>query len=167
MFGGEKSALTAQEWRGYDIFVSKGGCAACHKIGSESALFTDQSWHNTGVAFRPRERRDVVRVELAPGIVRNVRIADAGLDQPPALNDVGRFEITGDPADRWAYVTPMLRGVRDSAPYMHDGSLRTLEEVVDFYDKGGGPNEALDARIVPLGLSAEEKAALVAFLKAL
>ena len=167
VFGGEKSALTAQEWRGYDIFVSKGGCAACHKIGSESALFTDQSWHNTGVAFRPRERRDVVRVELAPGIVRNVRLADAGLDQPPALNDVGRFEITGDPADRWAYVTPMLRGVRDSAPYMHDGSLRTLEEVVDFYDKGGGPNEALDARIVPLGLSAEEKAALVSFLKSL
>ncbi len=166
-FGGDKTALTAQEQRGYDIFSSKGGCASCHLIGSESALFTDQSWHNTGVAFARKNAPAVVKVELAPGVVQEVRLSAIGLDQTETRNDVGRFEITNDPADRWAYTTPMLRGVKDTWPYMHNGSLKTLEEVVDFYDRGGGPNAALDDKIKPLGLTAEEKAALVAFLKAL
>ena len=61
----------------------------------------------------------------------------------------------------------MLRGVSKSWPYMHDGSLATLEEVIDFYDVGGGPNPALDAKIRPLNLTREEKAELLAFLKAL
>ncbi len=61
----------------------------------------------------------------------------------------------------------MLRGVAQSWPYMHDGSLRTLEEVIDFYNSGGGPNPALDPKIKPLDLTPEEKAALLAFLEAL
>ncbi len=167
LFGGDKSALTAQEWRGFTLFVSK-GCAACHSIGPDAALFTDQSWHNTGVAF---SRRDAtggkVRVELAPGVVTMVELSAIGLNNSAAPVDLGRFEITKEPADRWAYVTPMLRGVKDTWPYMHDGGMRTLEEVVDFYDRGGGQNPALDPKIKPLGLTVEEKAALVAFLKAL
>lgn len=166
LFGGETDALTAQEWRGYEIFVSKGGCGSCHLIGDRSALFTDQYWRNTGVAFR-RPAAETVKIELAPGVVTDVRLAAIGLDQARSPNDVGRFEITGDPADRWAYTTPMLRGVKDSWPYMHDGSLKTLEEVVEFYDQGGGPNPALDQRIKPLSLTGEEKAALVAFLRSL
>lgn len=167
LFGGEKAALTPQEWRGYDIFVSRGGCASCHLIGASSALFTDQAWHNTGVAFRRRESTEALAVELAPGVVEQVRLSAVGLDQAEVRSDVGRFEITNDPADRWAYVTPMLRGVKDSWPYMHDGSLKTLGEVVNFYDRGGGPNPALDSRIKPLGLTEEEKAALRAFLETL
>ncbi len=166
LFRGDKSALTPQEWRGYALFFSK-GCASCHNIGPDAALFTDQSWHNTGVAFGRREAGGKVRVELAPGIVTMVELSAVGLDKSAAPADVGRFEITRDPADRWAYVTPMLRGVKDTWPYMHDGSLKTLEEVVDFYDRGGGRNPALDPKIKPLGLTAEEKAALVAFLEAL
>jgi cytochrome c peroxidase len=166
MFGGDKNALSAQEWRGYDIFVSKGGCVACHRIGNDSALFTDQTWHNTGVAFRRAAAPARAQVRLAPGVVKDVDLSSLGLAAAPP-RDLGRFEITNDPADRWAYVTPMLRGVAQSWPYMHDGSLRTLEEVIDFYNSGGGPNPSLDPKIKPLDLTPEEKAALLAFLEAL
>jgi cytochrome c peroxidase len=166
VFAEGKEALTPQEWRGYELFTTKAGCVACHAIGAKEALFTDQSWHNTGVAFAKRPS-PTVRVELAPNVFRDVSLSALGLDQRATKTDVGRFEITGDPRDRWAYTTPMLRGVKDSWPYMHDGSLKSLEEVVEFYDQGGGANPALDEKIKRLGLTAEEKAALVAFLKAL
>jgi cytochrome c peroxidase len=166
VFAGDRSALSAQEWRGYEIFVSKGGCASCHRVEKDSALFTDQSWHNTGVAFKPAVPTTKTHIELAPGLTKEVDLASLGLAAAPP-HDVGRFEITNDPADRWAYVTPMLRGVADSWPYMHDGSFRTLEEIIDFYDRGGGPNPALDPKIKPLHLTPEEKTALVAFLKTL
>ncbi|WP_424363324.1 cytochrome-c peroxidase [Methylocystis parvus] len=166
-FGDEKDALTAQEWRGFEIFSSKGGCAACHTIEKDDALFTDQSFHNTGVAFSRRQASGYIKVELAPGVVKNVNLSATGLGEPPSRSDVGRSEITNDSADRWAYATPMLRGVKESWPYMHDGSLTTLEQVVEFYDRGGGANPNLDPKIKPLGLTPEEKDALVAFLKAL
>ena len=165
-YGGDRAALTQPEWRGYEIFVTKGGCAACHEIGATSALFSDQSWHDTGVAFRPREYAPT-RVELAPGVTTHVRLSTFGSDRPDPRSDLGRFEITKDPSDRWAFTTPSLRGVKDTGPYMHDGSLATLEDVVDFYDLGGGPNPNLDPRLKPLGLIDDEKAALVAFLRAL
>ncbi len=166
IFGGDKNALSAQEWRGYDIFISKGGCVSCHSIGKDAALFTDQSWHNTGVAFRRAAAPATAQVQLAPGVVKDVDLSRLGLDAAPP-RDVGRFEITNDPADRWAYVTPTLRGVAQSWPYMHDGSLKTLEDVIEFYTTGGRPNPALDPRIKPLDLTQEEKADLLAFLEAL
>jgi cytochrome c peroxidase len=99
--------------------------------------FSDESYHNTGV----------------------------GWDQMPA--DPGRFAVTKSEADRGKFKTPTLRGVALTAPYMHNGSLKTLDDVIDFYNKGGGANANLDAGIRPLKLSPEELHALVAFLKAL
>ena len=86
----------------------------------------------------------------------------------PQNEDLGRFNVTGNPADRGRFKTPSLRNVELTAPYFHNGRFDTLEEVVEFYDRGGdfnGPN--LDPRIVPLGLTPGQKAALVAFLKTL
>lgn len=166
VFGGDRNALSALEWRGYEIFISKGGCVSCHGLAKDVALFTDQSWHNTGVAFRRTAAPARARVQLAPDVVKDVDLSNLGLAAVPP-RDTGRFEITHDPADRWAYVTPMLRGVAQSGPYMHDGSLKSLEEVVEFYSSGGGPNPELDPRIKPLDLTQEEKAALLAFLEAL
>jgi cytochrome c peroxidase len=80
--------------------------------------------------------------------------------------DLGRFVVTKDPKDYGAFKTPTTRNVALSAPYMHDGSLATLEEVVEHYDKGGIPNKNLSAKIVKLNLTAQEKADLVAFMKA-
>jgi cytochrome c peroxidase len=99
---------------------------------------TDERFHNTGVAW--------------PGA---------------QLRDPGRFSVSGNPEDRGAFKTPTLRDVARTAPYMHDGSLATLEDVVEYYDKGGNPNLGLDPDLHPLHLTAEEKRALVAFLRSL
>jgi cytochrome c peroxidase len=79
--------------------------------------------------------------------------------------DLGRRSHSGLAGDHGAFKTPSLREIARTAPYMHDGSLATLEEVVDYYDRGGTPNEYLDEEIYPLKLNSDEKAALVAFLK--
>ena len=80
-----------------------------------------------------------------------------------ARTDVGAFAVTKDPRDTGKFVTPSLRDLKYTAPYMHNGVFATLDEVVEFYDKGGGAG----AEVKPLALSAEEKKALVAFLLAL
>jgi cytochrome c peroxidase len=99
--------------------------------------FTDEGFHNTGVGW-------------------TMRAADAG-----------RQGVTGKEADRGKFKTPTLRGARLRAPYMHDGSLKSLEDVVAFYNRGGVANPNLDPAVRPLGLSRDEVNALVAFLKAL
>jgi cytochrome c peroxidase len=81
--------------------------------------------------------------------------------------DPGRQAVTGRADDRGKFKTPTLRGIALTAPYMHDGSVATLEDVVRFYDKGGGANPLRDPALAPLGLTPEEARALVAFLKAL
>ena len=88
-----------------------------------------------------------------------------GMDKPKP--DLGRYIVTKDPKDWGAFKTPTLREIEHTAPYMHDGSLKTLEEVVDFYDKGGRPNKNLDERIKKLNLTAVEKKDVSEFLKAL
>ncbi|MGB3563344.1 MAG: cytochrome c peroxidase [Thermoanaerobaculia bacterium] len=84
-----------------------------------------------------------------------------------AGGDLGRYEVTHDPIHRWQIKTPILRNVALTGPYMHNGSLATLGEVVDFYNRGGFPHEGIDPRIQPLGLSEQEKADLVEFLESL
>ena len=99
---------------------------------------TDEQFHNTGVAWRDG-----------------------------ALQDAGRFEVSGKPGDHGAFKVPTLREVARTAPYMHDGSLATLKDVVDYYNRGGNQNPWLDSGLRPLHLSSREKRALVAFLKSL
>lgn len=166
-YGGEADALTPQEQRGLDLFVGEARCATCHPVGERWALFSDFRYHNTGIGWLSSQPRPVVEVTLIPGLRTSMtaeRIDTIGEKVP---NDVGRFEITLDPDDRWAYKTPMLRNVALTAPYMHDGSLSTLEEVVEFYDRGGGGAPDQSPLIVPLHLGAGDKAALVAFLRTL
>jgi cytochrome c peroxidase len=102
-----------------------------------------------------------VGANLADENYHNIGI---GMDKPEP--DVGRFAVTKDPADTGAFKTPTVRNVALSGPYMHDGSVATLEEVVEWYDKGGHPNPHLSAKMRPLKLSAQEKADLVEFMKA-
>ena len=85
----------------------------------------------------------------------------------PLKEDLGRYGVTGLETDRGSFKTPTLRSITETAPYMHDGAFKTLEEVLDFLDKGGGANPNLDPYIKPLGLSPEEKSDLLAFLQAL
>ncbi|MBI4695383.1 MAG: SCO family protein [Gammaproteobacteria bacterium] len=161
----DAQAMSEAAQRGFALFTGKAGCAGCHTIGADSALFSDQALHNTGLGYAramaeaPAERE----VLLAPG----TRLAVEAHTPPPDGNDLGRYEITQDPADRWRYRTPPLRNVALTAPYMHDGSLPDLDAVIAYYDAGGVPNEGLDARIRPLGLTAGERADLRAFLESL
>jgi cytochrome c peroxidase len=99
---------------------------------------TDEDFHNTGVGWKD------------------------GLG-----DDQGRAKITADPADSGAFKTPTLREIASSGPYMHDGSLATLADVVEFYDKGGEPNPHLSLEMQRLELTASEKTDLVEFLRAL
>jgi len=93
--------------------------------------------------------------------------ANLGVGADKAEPDVGRFAVTHDPKDWGVFKTPTLREIAHTAPYMHDGSLKTLEDVVEYYDKGGTPNKNLDSKIKPLHLTDQDKKDLVAFLNAL
>jgi cytochrome c peroxidase len=88
-----------------------------------------------------------------------------GMDKPGP--DEGRFIVTKKPEDYGSFKTPTLRDVARTAPYMHDGSIRTLDDVVELYDRGGIANKNLDEKMKPLHLTRDEKAELVEFLKAL
>lgn len=85
----------------------------------------------------------------------------------PMKEDLGRYNVSRADKDKGAFKTPTLRSITETAPYMHDGAFKTLEEVVDFLDQGGGSNPRLSPLMRPLGLTTEEKADLVMFLKAL
>ena len=85
----------------------------------------------------------------------------------PMKEDLGRYYVTRQEGDKGAFKTPTLRSIVETAPYMHDGVYKTLEEVVDFLDKGGSSNSHLSPLMRPLGLKAQEKSDLIAFLKAL
>jgi cytochrome c peroxidase len=167
-YAGEAAALDEVEKRGFELFTGKARCGACHSVGPREALFADHGFHNTGVGWRQTFRApERIRVELAPGVHAELEPTTVETFSEAPAKDVGRYEITLEPKDRWAYRTPSLRNVALTAPYMHDGSLPSLEAVVEFYDRGGIDNPAKSPLLAPLGLSAQERAALVAFLRSL
>jgi cytochrome c peroxidase len=167
-FAGENSALTAEERDGLELFRGKAGCAACHHFGKRDALFTDHRFHNTGVGWaRANAASRTLSVPLGGGETAEVSAAEMAALFGGDLRDDGRFEVTREPKDRWAYKTPNLRNVALTAPYMHDGSLATLREVIEFYDRGGIDNPGKDPLLQALHLSPEEKQALEAFLHTL
>jgi cytochrome c peroxidase len=169
-YGGEEDAVSPEAKRGFALFTGRAQCVTCHHVGTGSALFTDDSFHDTGIGYVNMESaRDEspVPVEVAPGEVipfSRELIRSISEPRPP---DLGRFEVTLNPEDKWRFKTPGLRNVALTAPYMHDGSLRTLEEVVRFYVRGGVPHEGLDPLLRPVDLTGEEIGALVAFLESL
>ena len=170
-YGGEEDALTARQRHGYALFAGKAGCVNCHLIGDDDALFTDHGFHDTGLGYYADQiatrATEPVSVEIAPGVFVPLSRAVVASVGHPRPSDLGRHEVTRDPADLWRFKTPSLRNVAITGPYMHDGSLATLEQVVRFYDRGGQPHPGLDPIIRPLGLREDDIAALVAFLESL
>lgn len=167
-YGGQAGSLNALEQRGLALFVDR-GCIACHPIGERSALLTDGEFHNVGVRARSEALgvRDI-SVTLVPGL--HATLSQQTLHRIGVLDvpDRGRQEVTGLARDLRAYRTPSLRNVALTAPYMHDGSFATLEEVLDYYAAGGTRLDALqDPRIKPFELALAERSAMVAFLRSL
>jgi cytochrome c peroxidase len=171
LYGKEKGILDQSEVRGYQIFSSKGGCVSCHLIGDKYAKFTDDEFHDISYGWwREQQRQNppkMIRVELAPGVFYDVSedIIAKVSEKIPA--DLGRYEVTENPKDRWKFRTPTLRNLSITAPYMHDGKFATIKDVLKFYNQGGEPHKEVDPRIKPLGLSSEEMQDLENFLKSL
>ena len=167
-FGGESGVLTEEEQRGFALFIGKARCAQCHTVGARDAMFTDQTYHDTGYGWwRERVRQNPEAsepVEVAPGVRFQLGREVVLSVSAPQQADLGRYEVTLDPRDLWSFRTPSLRNVSLTAPYMHDGGMRTLDDIVAFYDAGGRPHEKQSSLVRPLGLDAAERAALVAFL---
>jgi cytochrome c peroxidase len=162
VYGGNTHAVDDAVKRGFSVFIL-GECAACHQIDQTFSHFSDGNFHDTGIGYKASiARSGPVRVQLAPGVFVNTPSL-----QRSGFNDLGRYEATGKSADRWKYQTPSLRNIGVTQPYMHDGSLASLEEVIDFYDAGGVPHEGQDKRIRVLHLTPQQKADLLAFLYAL
>jgi cytochrome c peroxidase len=175
-FGQEEKAITDQAIRGFDIFKGKGQCITCHTVGEKTALFTDKLAHNTGLGFKRSmvAEPEKVRMLIAPGTYAYVKKSKKDLVGLPAMADVGVYEVTQDPDDRWKYRTPTLRNVAITAPYMHDGSMYGLSEVIAFYNQGGllknekgFPNVTQSPLIKPLVLTDDEAEDLIAFLMTL
>lgn len=142
LYCGDGSALTSADRRGLELCAGRANCVRCH-------VFEHESVHPFG------GRR---------ALFTDHRFHNIGAGRGA---DPGRAGVTGRPEDHGAFKTPTLRNVALTAPYMHDGSLSTLAEVVEFYDRGGVPNANLDRNIVPLGLDDADKQAIVAYLRAL
>jgi len=168
-FDKNTEAMDKQEVAGFDLFRGKAACVSCHAIGTNTAMFSDQQLHNTGVGYQSSMlgEPEKVTVQLAPGLTAEVDQSYIRQVGGEKINDLGRYEVTQDPQDRWKYLTPSLRNVAITAPYMHNGEFLTLQSVVEFYNRGGQRNKHLSPLIKPLGLSTEEIAALVAFMKTL
>jgi cytochrome c peroxidase len=168
-YGKQEQAIDKRAQRGFELFTGKAGCVSCHRVDDTHALFTDNAMHNTGIGWASSMGVETGqhRVLVAPGVYLDVDsdIIRSVSEVPPG--DVGLYEVTQNPADRWKYRTATLRNVALTAPYMHDGSLMTLEEVVEFYNRGGYDNENIDPLIRPLQLNEQEIDDLVSFLKTL
>ena len=168
-YGGDSEALSAQQQAGFKLFTGKAGCSTCHQLNEQHAIFTDNQLHNTGVGFQRSMAKAPAETQvfIAPGqhiLVKGESIAESS---EPVISDLGLYEITENPADRWKYRTPTLRNIALTAPYMHDGSISSLSEVIEFYNNGGIDNELRDPLIQPLGLSEMEENQLLTFLDTL
>ena len=175
-YGKETNAISDQAIRGFDLFKGKGQCIACHSVGQKTALFTDMKVHNTGLGFKRTmgKEPEKERMLIAPGTYAYVMKSKKAIVGHAPMPDVGVYEVTQDPDDRWKYRTPSLRNVALTAPYMHDGSMLSLAEVIDLYNQGGVlknesgyPNVTQSPLITPLGLTENESEDLIAFLKTL
>ena len=162
-FGRDHTKLSESAARGLRIFRRKGNCANCHEISWNNALFMDNRFYNIGVGFE-RIKRQLDEIILA--LKQGKKVSDLNLSVEQ-VSELGRFNVTNRLKDIGKFKTPTLRNISLSAPYMHDGSMETLEEVVDYYDKGGEKNRLIDAAIFPLKFTQQEKDDLVAFMQSL
>ena len=172
-FGGDKEAMSPEAIRGFQVFVGQGRCVSCHVIEQTQALFTDNRFHNIGVGIN--DIQDDVP-DLA-GAFLNAKAQGTDVDvavlTDKKTSELGRFAVSDRLDEMGAFKTPTLRNIAVTAPYMHDGSLQTLEETVIHYNNGGVTNEGdrvndfLSGGIRPLDLSDQQIKDLVAFMEAL
>ncbi len=172
-FGGEQDAISEQARRGFATFLGNGRCVSCHVIEQDFALFTDHLFHNIGIGINDIQAK-------VPELARAFQVAkNAGMDVDVAVlsdadtSHLGRFAVDDQFSSMGSFKTSTLRNIDVTAPYMHDGSLKTLREVVEHYNNGGVTkpedpvNPFLSGGIRPLNLTEQEIDDLVAFMETL
>lgn len=166
-YGGDPNALSASAIAGFKVFTGRGKCSVCHLIGKSSATLTDNQYHNIGVSLPEIQGRlnDVVNAFIESKL--DGRAVDHSVLTAENISQLGRFAVTLNPTDIGNFRTPSLRNVALTAPYMHDGSLKTLEDVVAFYAKGGSGSSLQHPMIRKLRLTKTEERQLVDFMESL
>ncbi len=172
-FGGEQDAISEQARRGFATFLGNGRCVSCHVIEQDFALFTDHLFHNIGIGINDIQAK-------VPELARAFQVAkNAGMDVDVAVlsdadtSHLGRFAVDDQFSSMGSFKTSTLRNIDVTAPYMHNGSLKTLREVVEHYNNGGVTkpedpvNAFLSGGIRPLNLTDQEIDDLVAFMETL
>ncbi len=172
-FAGDEKALSPEAVRGFEVFINQGRCVSCHVVEQTQALFTDSRFHNIGVGIN-RIQDDISRLvgEFLKAKAEGTDV-DIAVLTDQKTSELGRVAVTGRLDDIGAFKTPTLRNIAVTAPYMHDGSLKTLKETVVHYNNGGVAkegdrvNDFLSGGIRPLNLSEQQIDDLVAFMEAL
>ncbi|MBI5327491.1 MAG: photosynthetic protein synthase I [Deltaproteobacteria bacterium] len=157
----DQGNLSAAAKQGMDLFKGKAGCIQCHN----GVYFSDNKPHNTGVAENPEVFKDPQRHFTYVAFMMFM-----GVDNRMNWRrDVGYYSISKDRKDVGKFITPTLRELKYTAPYMHNGMLATLDDVIEFYNQGGGEDRPglKDAAMKPLNLTSAEKGALKEFLLSL
>jgi cytochrome c peroxidase len=150
---GDRKALSREAKKGFDLFTGKGKCADCH----DGVNLADNKFYALNVPENEEQEKDP-RVAATRRFVAKVSHYEDYLN---LKEDPGRYLVTKDKKDWKAFRTPTLRDVARTGPYMHNGIFETLDQVIDFFDQGGGKG---NSALKPLRLSIEEKKALKAFL---
>lgn len=163
---GDEKALNDSQRRGWALFTGKARCGNCHTYDPALPLFGDNRFHNTGVAAGKQDFNQLAK-RAAARVAAGSKAEIDKLALETDYSDLGRFLVSQKREDIGGFRTPFLRDVLLTGPYMHDGSLETLWDVVEFFNKGGERNPFLDTEMKPLGLSAGEVEDLVNFLGAL
>ena len=172
-FGGDKAAMSEAAVRGFKVFLEDGRCVSCHTIEQDHALFTDRRFHNIGVGINAIQARVPQLVPAFLAAKAKGADVDVKVLTDPASSELGRFAVTDTLDDLGSFKTPTLRNIAATAPFMHDGSLKTLADVVEHYNNGGVTNKGdrvndfLSGGIRALQLTDEQKSDLVAFMEAL
>lgn len=155
---GDRQAMSKGALQGMELFKGKARCILCHN----GPNFTDSQFHNLGVPDAPLLSTPLVQAAIRFDAKRmNVP------EYQSVKTDLGRYLVTKEEKDKGAFKTPTLRNVTQREPYMHNGVFQSLEEVIDFYDGGGGAVAGKSPRLQALGLTAQEKSNLLDFLFAL
>jgi cytochrome c peroxidase len=155
---GDQQAMSESALRGMALFKGKARCIVCHN----GPNFTDGQFHNLGVPEAPLLTHPLVQASLRFDAKRmNVQEYDQ------VKGDLGRYLVTKEEQDKGAFKTPTLRNVTRRDPYMHNGIFQSLEDILDFYDDGGGAVPGKSSLIQPIGFTAQEKRDLLAFLESL
>lgn len=163
IYGNHYTALSESAQRGLSLFKGRAGCASCHTIETRSALFSDEQYHVSPVGLPPAVTDNLPSLSrLVVDASRNQGELNKLIITYPKIAVLGRFAVTLDPSDIGKFKTPSLRNVAITAPYMHDGSVTTLEKAIELelYRRG-------DALKYPIILTVEERKDLLAFLSSL